>query len=201
MIPDDERKYFRIKKITLLVAIVVLAAGLFGWWIGRSGNDSSTVQTGNTQNNGTAPAAETSSEASEIKSLISYKVPDGWREFSCPDAASSVFFSPKSTTDMNCGSKSAVKISVDSANNTDCNQLQNVQNVSKHICISEYINGKKSLKAETVFNEQSSYQMSTTVRAYYIDIGQTVIKVEYIDSSGNEHQTGFEQLAKSVKAA
>ncbi len=33
---DNERNYVRIKKATLFVAILVLAAGLLGWWLGRS---------------------------------------------------------------------------------------------------------------------------------------------------------------------
>ena len=90
------------------------------------------------------------------------------------------------------------KLGWPTANNTDCNQLQSVQNVKKHICISEYINGMKSLRAETIYNQDSVYGKETTIIAYYINSGKEVIKAELIYNSDDNFRNSFEQLAKSI---
>lgn len=198
MNPDNDRKYFKVKKATLLIAILVLAAGLFGWWIGRN-KDAADNHTNNT---GQSSGEIETNDTTGVKSLVRYTLPDGWKEASCTAAAGAVFITPSGATDLDCAANpsSVVKISVDPANNKDCNQLQNVQNVSKHICISEYINGRKSLKAETVYNEASSYKKDTAINAYYIDTGKGVVKLEYVHpTSDNGFLGGFEQLAKSVQ--
>ncbi len=198
MNPENNNNYLRVKKITLVVVALVLAAGLFGWWVGRP-KDSPTNQQPNTQS---ADTPQTTDSNSSVDSLVSYTLPDGWEVFSCPAAPNAVFVVPAGADSVDCNANpsSQVKISIDPSNSKDCNQLQNVQNVSKHICISEFINGHKSLKAETVYNKDSSYKKDTAINAYYIDTGKGVVKVEYIhDPSSNEYQTGLEQLAKSMQ--
>lgn len=192
---DDSKQYVRIKKGALLLLFVIVGAGFVGWTIGRSDNSKPTGSSNTSQ-----PTAADNTDGPDVKALVSYTLPDGWREASCPDAAGSVFVSPQGAgaIDCNASPSSPVKISVDSANNTDCNQLQSVQNVSKHICISEFINGKKSLKAETKFNEQSTFKRDTTIHAYYINTGKGVLKVEYVYTNDNSYQSGWEALAKSV---
>lgn len=201
---DNERSYVRIKKRPLFIATLVLAAGLLGWWLGQSDDDPKpNNQTSSTQTDNTPkPADNSNADVPGVKSLISYVLPDGWKEASCPNAAGAVYVVPNGGGNVDCSANpsSPVKISVDGGNNKDCNQLQNVQNVSKHICSSEFINGHKSLKAETRYNQASSYKKDTTIHAYYIDTGKGVIKVEYVYNNDNEYQAGFEQLAKSVKA-
>ena len=196
MNPDNNRKYVRIKLSTLLIAVLVLAAGLFGWWLGRpdtSTNSRPSSQTESTVLNDDAPG---------VKSLISYRLPDGWKEAGCEAAPGSVFITPAGAPAVDCEANpsSPVKISVDTGNKKDCNQLQNVQDVKKHVCISLYINNHRSLKASTEYLESSSYGRATTINAYYIDIGEAVIKVEYQFNSDNQYQAGFDELANSVKA-
>lgn len=182
-------------KIIMSVVLVVILAGLVGWALGSNQDKASNGQESNSE-----PTTTSNTDGRDVKSLVSYELPDGWKEASCPSAAGAVFVVPRGAGEVDCGASpsSPVKISVDSANNTDCNQLQGVQNVSKHICISEFINGKKSLKAETRYNSQSSYKRDTTIHAYYINTGKSVVKVEYVYTEDNAYQMGWEELAKSV---
>lgn len=197
MKPDNDHKYIRVNKLVLLVAVLILGAGVLGWQLGYS-NTSSTSQPNNTN----PPTTVNNASTAGVKSLVSYVLPDGWKEASCPGTTGSVYVVPAGASNVDCNANpsSPVKISVDPANNTDCNQLQNVQNVSKHTCISLYINGHKSLKVETIYNQDSSYKKPTTINAYYINTGKGVVKVEYIhDPNDNGYQAGLDQLAKSVQ--
>ncbi len=208
MNPDNDRSYMRVKKVTVAVIILILAAGLFGWWLGNS-NDAPANNSANNQTSNTSPPTNnkdsptTNNDAGlEVKSLVSYTLPDGWKEGSCASTGGPVYIVPNGAGNVDCDANpsSPVKISMDPANNKDCNQLQSVQNVSKHICVSEFINSRKSLKAETIYNKDSSYKKETAINAYYIDTGKGVVKVEYThDPGNNEYQAGFEQLAKSVQ--
>jgi hypothetical protein len=187
-------------KLVVIVVVLLIAAGLTGWWFGRSHNTSNNKQTDQAQSDN--KKSDNVSSNNDVKALVSYVLPDGWKASTCAASAGSVFVVPKGTGNVNCNStpSSPIKISVDPANNKDCNQLQNVQNVSKHICSSEFINGHKSLRAETVYNKDSSYKKDTTINAYYIDTGKGVIKLEYIhEPTNSENLIGFEQLAKSVQ--
>lgn len=193
----DNRQYIRIKKLTLVVVLLIVLAGVFGWWVGHDSNSDIDTSTPNTQTTGAdTNSTNESSSVAEINSLVTYSLPAGWKEYSCPDSNGYIFVGPAGA---NCGPINLVRISVDTANNTDCNQLQNVENVSKHICISEFINGKKTLKSETIYNAKSSYSANTTVKAYYINTGKGVVKLEYLYNGDNGYQSGFEQLAKSVQ--
>lgn len=198
MNPKIKNPYVRVRKTFLFVIFLLIIAGLIGWWVGRTNN--SVVN--DTPDPIKTPVNQVRKSEPGVKTLISYSLPDGWNEGTCPTSAGSVYIIPAGSTAINCSKNpsSPVKISVDAANNTDCNQLQNVQNVTKHICISEYINGHKSLKAETIYNKDSTYKTATSVNAYYINTGKGVIKVEYVRASSNsEYLAGLEQLAKSVQ--
>lgn len=190
-----------MRKIGLIIVALILLAGLAGWLIGRSGDDSNANQSNTSAPaNSAAPVASTNTTSGDVKSLVSYSLPGGWKEDSCP-GKNDVFITPPNTS-MNCNTEvqAPIAISSDSSNATDCNQLQNVQNVSKHICISEYINGHKSLKAETVYGKDSPYKKDTAINAYYIDTGKGVVKLLYIhDPSDTQYLSGFEQLAKSIQ--
>ncbi len=185
----------RNKQLYIAVSIVILA-GLLGWFLGRENNTPNNQQ----PRDATQPIANNSSNA-KVKSLVNYTLPDGWQEITCAPTNNTVLILPNGVKDVNCDNNpsSQIKILIDPTNVVDCNQLQNVQNVSKHICISEYINGQKTVKAETKYNSQSAYKKDTTVHAYYIDTGKGVIKVEYVYETNNEFMVGFEQLAKSVQ--
>jgi hypothetical protein len=178
-------------KYTLIVLIFIVLAGVIGWQIGK--------------NSKTTPAHGTATQTSAVtatgvKSLVSYSLPDGWKEANCPAVPDTIYITPAGTT-LNCNAdpSAPIKIYVDSQGATDCQQLQAVQNVKKHICSSLYINGHKSLKALTEYPQSSSHSQDTTVSDYYINTGKGVVRVEYTYTASNDYQTGFEQLANSVK--
>ncbi len=186
----------RRNKALVVIASIIIIAGSLGWFLGRSNNTPSNQRPDDT----TRPVANNNSGA-EVKSLVNYTLPDGWKEINCNSTNKAVAILPNGVKGANCDDNpnSPIKISVDPSNAKDCNQLQNVQNVSKHICSSEYINGQKSLKAETRYNQDSPYKKDTTVHAYYIDTTKGVVKLEYVYDTSNEFMMGFEQLAKSVQ--
>lgn len=195
MNPEKDNKYIRLhKKTTAFFTILVLlfGAGLLGWWYGRSDSSPSPQQTANTQQ------TVNNTEVGEVSELVTYVLPDGWKQNKC-QGSGAVFVSPNGTT-ANCNSNpvSPIKISVDPSNNKDCNQLQNVTDVKKHVCISLYINGLKSLKASTEYLASSSFKQVTTINAYYIDTGKGVVKVEYMYTNDDQYQAGFDQLANSI---
>lgn len=199
MKPESDHKYFRIKKISVVIAVLLLTAGLFGWWLGSSNDSQNEKQSVNEE---VKPTSNSGNVKGDVKNLVSYTLPNGFKEAFCQSQPGSVFVVMPSSGNVDCDANpsSPIKISVDPGNNKDCNQLQNVKNVSKHICISEFINGHKSLKAETIYNQDSPYKKETAVNAYYIDIGKSVIKLEYIRSNNdNNDQVSFENLAKSVQ--
>ena len=184
----SEKRSGKLKLIVAVAIVSALVAGLVGWNVGRSSDN----QSDNRQ------TQETDNSTGAVKELVSYKLPDGWKEGSCP-SSEAVYINPDGTSlDCEANPSSPVKISVDTQGATDCNQLQNVQNVRKHICSSEFISGKKTLRAETIYNQNSDYKKETTIKAYHIDAGRAVVKIEYTYNSDGTHSIGFEQLAKSV---
>jgi hypothetical protein len=74
MNPDKNHLNARTKIIVLAV-VIIAAAGLFGWLIGRNSSSNS----GQTS---TSPQTTSSRavEGSNVKSLVSYTLPDGWLE-------------------------------------------------------------------------------------------------------------------------
>lgn len=186
------------KKLAAIAVIVIaLGGGIIGWKIGQSNTKTSPANTGTSAS--TQPAANDAS-ANDAKSLVSYTLPDGWKEGACPNNTDRTYVIPDGSS-LRCDSNPSapIKISVDPGNTTDCQQLANVQNVKKHICISLYINGHKTLKASTEYLKSSSLPSDITISEYYIDTGKGVVKLEYSYTSANDYQTGFDQLANSVK--
>ena len=196
MNPKNDNNHIRLHKKTtafFTILVLLLGAGLLGWWYGRSDTIVGNNQTPNVQ-----PTVNNSSESAEVSELVTFTLPDGWRQNSC-QGNGAVFVTPNGTT-ANCTANpiSPVKIYIDPSNSKDCNQLQNVTDVKKHVCISLYINGHKSLKATTEYLATSSFKQATTINAYYIDTGKGVVKVEYTYNNDNQYQTGFDQLANSI---
>jgi hypothetical protein len=198
--PNANRKYLNARSVMLIVVIIVILIIALVSVLSNS-NDSSTNENSTAQ-----PSPQendtTSVDSANVKDLVSYTLPDGWQESTCPSSPGSVFFEPNNSTKVDCDANPSapVKMSVDPANTKDCAQLQNVQNVSKHICISEFINDNKTIKAETRYNNESAYERDVTVKAYYISTDDKVVKIEYIYENNDEFQLGFEQLAKSVRS-
>lgn len=186
----------RIHKNVLLIVGLILAAGVFGWIFGHMDNPKSIQSNSSTQS-----SANTDSTAGSASSLVSYDLPNGWKDASCDATSSTIYIVPNGASAPDCTNNpsSAITLSVDGAGPTDCNQLQNNQDVKKHVCISLYINGHKSLKSSTEYLPTSSYGKDTTISTYYIDTGSGVVRVEYAYTSTNLYQAGFDQLANSVR--
>jgi len=181
--------------LVIAVLALLLLAGLFGWRLGRSqkqpgiNQDSKSLSSEN----------NSSSTATDVNAIIAYTMPDGWKDGSCPGQTGTVFVVPNGSS-LQCGTSSIapIRIVIDPQNTTDCQQLNTVQNVRKHVCKSLYIDGHKSLQASTEFPKSSNYPDDTTISDYYIDTGKGVAKVEYMYTSSNNYQLGFDQLANSI---
>lgn len=194
----DKNHLNKRTKIIILAVVLVAAASLVGWLIGHSNNS--------TNNNQASTSTQTTSNSnvggSNVKSLVSYTLPDGWSEGTCPTSSNTIYINPNSTSlDCNANPSAPIKIYVDSQNTTDCQQLNPTDNrgVKKHVCISLYVDGHKSLKASTTYSSGSSYNTDTTISDYYINTGRGVVAVQYTYTSTNDYQIGFDQLATSTK--
>ncbi|MGI9027512.1 MAG: hypothetical protein ACR2FM_01550 [Candidatus Saccharimonadales bacterium] len=200
MEPSTNNSNKTIKTVFIVVALVIVA-GLIGWKIGQPDKPATNQAANNTSQPDSSTPTTNNAAAGEVKSLVSFTLPDGWSESSCPAAPGTVYVVPAgASADCSANPSSPVKISVDPGNSKDCNQLQNVQNVKKHICSSVFINNHKTLKALTEYNQDSSYKKDTTLAAYYFDAGKAVVKVEYLYNSSNDYEAGFDQLANSLQA-
>jgi hypothetical protein len=195
--PEVRKKRPELKTILIIILLIVIA-GLLGWVFGsRNKSDSTSNKTTSVSNSSTAGEATPNAD---VKKLVTYTLPDGWKEGSCESAPNKVYIIPDGgSLDCNANPSSAIKIYIDPSGATDCQQLGNVQNVRKHICKSQYINGHKSLVALTEYPQSSTYPANTTVSSYYIDTGKGVVKVEYTYTNDNKYQRGFDDLANSVK--
>lgn len=186
------RSFFTLPKVILLLVVVVLAAGLLGWQLGRDDPPPQPTTT-------PTPAATNDVTDGDVKALISYDLPDGWQEASCP-SQSATYIIPSGANEVDCNAdpSAPIKLSVDPGNTKDCNELQNVTNVKKHICASEFINNNRTLNATTE-HLASSNQPEVAIHAYYIDIGSQVIKAEYVYSGTKQYERGFDELVKSIQ--
>lgn len=189
-------------RLLVIILVAIAAAGTVGWLLGRSKHDSvpATQSGSNSSNSSNTAPVNNATSTSNVKSLVSYTLPDAWTEGTCSNVPNTVYIIPNGTKlDCSANPSAPIKIYIDPQNTTDCQQLNNVQGVKMHVCISLYINGRKSLKAATVFPQSSSYSADTTVADYYIDTGKGVVKVEYTHTSDSDYQANFDQLANSIK--
>jgi hypothetical protein len=188
-----ENKSYR--NILVFGAVVLMLVVVVGIWLIARPNKSSI-------NNPALTSSSSSTSGTDVKSLVSYTLPDAWTENSCPSSSNTVYVSPNGTSlDCSANPSAPVKVYVDPQNTTDCQQLNpaNTQGIKKHVCISLYIGGHKSLKASTTYSSGSSYNTDTTISDYYINTGKGVVAIEYTYTSANNYQVGFDQLAMSVK--
>lgn len=175
-----------------MILLLVILSGFAGWRIGRSDNS--------TNNTLTSPTSNIAGK--KVKALVNYRLPDAWIEDSCSPSSNTIYVVPRGTSlDCSANPSSPIKIYVDSQNTIDCQQLMPVSNegIRKHVCISLYISGHRSLKASTEYGSGSGYKTDTTVSYYYINTGKGVVAIKYIYTSINDFQAGFDQLATSVK--
>ncbi len=186
-------------KLSIVLGLLVIAFG--AGYILSQNKDTGTDKITTTTESNTNQSTEDLPTNAALTELVSYQLPDRWEENSCEGSEAS-FITPNGTS-VNCDAKPAapIKMSVDSGNNTDCNQIQNQSQVKKHICSSVFINGKKTLKASTEFLESGEYGKAMVVDAYYFDSGSGVVKAEYVHSPDDtEHQADFEELVNSLTA-
>jgi hypothetical protein len=184
------RNHSKVLVITLLVIILVLVASLVGLEIGKSSKSTTTSS---------AKVPNANKTVGDVSSLVSYTLPQGWTQATCPSASNRQYIVPTNTS-VDCSQNPALAITVfvDTANITDCSQLQQVQNVKNHVCKSLYIDGRKTLQSLTEYNQASTYKPNTSVATYFMNTGKGVVATEYTYTSGNQYQGGFDQLAKSL---
>ena len=187
------------------IVIVILSILLFlaiGIGIGYRLNNDTNEDINPNQSNSENTEAKASNGISKVNDYVAYQVPGGWEQKICDRDTDSVYFATSNFRQVDCSSapESQIKLSLSSENYTECNQIPEKQDVKKHICISKYINDLRSLHAETEYLPSSSFGKETSMKTYYIDSGQGMIKAEYIYSANGSDQTGFESLVDSIKA-
>jgi hypothetical protein len=191
-----------MKKRTLYLIIIAafLVAGgiLLGLALGTS-------PSGKNNNPENATSHANTGASVPVKSLVSYTLPDGWTDTTCPASADVTYIVPAGIT-LNCTAPSPapVKAYVDPQNTTDCKQLQprSEQNqiIRKHVCSSLYIDNHKTLKALTEYGATSPDKADTGFADYYFDTSKGVVKFEYAYTASNLYQTDFNRLALSLKS-
>lgn len=186
------------KKVWVSVAILVLLAlaALIVWLI---------VVANHPKNNKTAePPASQVPSSSEINDLVSYDLPSGWFKIGCSDALTLIV--PSGQTRPSCTNDVQnwpIKITLSPQDITDCNQIKvNNQQVTKHICRSQFISGQKVIDSSTTYNDKSFYGRPTKVSDYYFNTRGKTIQFEYIDNLSNDKddfQSQFDQFVNTVK--
>ncbi len=192
-----------MKRIVMIVGgLTLIALAVFvGWSFGRNdtagNNDDGQSQSKSAQ----SEADQTGGTAPELQSLVSFTVPDGWRQEGCAGRPASLYFIPPGQN-LDCAAdpSALVSLTVDPQNTTSCQQLDGQQQVSRHVCRSQDINGRRSLEAETDYLQSSRFGRETTIKRYFIDTGDKVVEARYQFSGADSAGDGFERLAKSITA-
>jgi cytoskeletal protein RodZ len=182
--------------VVSMAFIILLLVGIIGWLVGR--RDTATSNQPSSSQNATPQATTTS--AGRVTDLVAFDVPGGWEQQSCDNQTDVIYFVPSSESpDCSAEPQTSITLAIDPGNATDCNQLQNVQNVQKHVCRSIFIDNRKTLEAQTIYNQQSSVLPGRTVDAYFIDTGKGVVRARYIHSGNAAYGTIFNDLVKGLR--
>jgi hypothetical protein len=198
-----ERKGLRAGLPLLLGVIILVAAVLIGVNFVRNN-----VKQSNSNTNTPASSTQSSFQNTNtpIDSLITYKLPPGWTDTDCISGTEAILFISPTQPRPNCAidlQKWSMRITMDPQSPSNCSQIKvNNQQITNHVCASQFINGKSAIKSSTTYNEKSSYAHPTKVEDYFISTGKGTIKLEYIDdlsNSNDDFQAQFDQLASSVK--
>lgn len=185
-----------------LIGIIVTLALMTGLVIGLLINNQDDTNPQSTDTTSDVTKSNTSDTDTSVESLVSYTLPDGWEKAVCPSTTGSVYLQPNEAPKIDCGNtpELRIKLSVIGQNVTECSQIQDVQEVKKHVCISLYINDLRSLRALTEYLPSSEFGRDTTIQTYYIDSGSGIIKAEYLHAGNNQYQSGFDELTGSIRA-
>jgi hypothetical protein len=128
----------------------------------------------------------------DINALISYELPEGWTVLNC-DSGSIVLIVPAKKVSPACTALAdswPMKFVANNQNITDCSQIKvNNQQVTNHVCSSQYINGSKALVASTTYNNKSAFGKDTKVSEYADDLA----------SAEDNYQAEFDKIANSIK--
>lgn len=181
--------------VLIMLALLLTLAGVIGWLIGR---DDSTSDKSDQQ--AASSSEESQVSAGRVTDLVEFDVPGGWKQAECEGAEDVIYFVPSSQVpDCNSGPAWSITLAIDPQSRTDCNQLQNVQDVSKHICKSIFIDGRKTLEAQTVYNQDSVVLPDRTVDAYFLDTGKGVVVARYIHDGTAAYGTVFNNLVMGLR--
>jgi hypothetical protein len=181
------------KKIIFALLAVLVLGGVIGWIIRGAATKDTPPEASQTQGIGNH------ADRSELKSLVSYTVPDGWQEASCDGDKDTVYVLPQEVSlDCNAVPAAPISISIDPQGATDCSELDDNQNVRTHTCKSLDIDGRKSLEAKTEFLPTAGQGRGETFARYFIDTGKGVVKVEYRYSGDATYQQGYDTIAQSI---
>jgi hypothetical protein len=184
-----------MKKIIIsLLVIVVLVAGVIFWW----GNLNDAQAPGSSDNS----SSRSTSPNTDVTQLISYTLPDGWKQANCQDNPQKLYVTPAGAT-LDCAAtpRAPISVMVDPRNTTDCQQLAAPNGVLSHTCKSLFIDGRKTVQSATEYPKSDLYPQAETDTFYYIDTGKGVVELKYVYGAkgSNTYQAGFDQLAQSVK--
>src|SRR5579872_4824867 len=105
---DTEKEKKNYRSVLAVGVVIFIAAIALGFWLVTRPNKPTTSST-NTS------TSSSSSSAADVNSLVSYTLPDGWSQNTCPAIAGTKYVIPNGTT-LNCSANpsSPVKIFVDS---------------------------------------------------------------------------------------
>jgi hypothetical protein len=200
-ISKAENRKERRWTVPLTILLVIAIAAILWLVFGNNNDRNSKTSTPNPQ-----PANSSANKNSQINSLISYDLPDGWKTVSCNNASEVILIVPTGRVTPDCASLSdnwPMKIMMDPKHTTECSQIKvNSQQVTNHICSSQSINGNKIFVASTTYNNKSTYGKDTKVSEYFVDTKSGVVKLEYADdlaSTEDDYQPQFDQIANSIK--
>lgn len=185
--------------IGLIIALVVLVflAGLIGWGIGRNNNESASDISEPASGN---EAAEPQSAQSTVDELVTYSVPAGYSKSSCDSQRDEVYIvNGSDLPDCEAVPEESITLQIDENDNTDCDEIQDVVSVSRHVCRSVFIDGRKTLEASTTYTEVSSYMPERTIDAYYMNTGKGVVLARYIHGVDAPESTAFHDLVYSMR--
>ena len=195
--------YYQVMNKNLaLVGLIVALALAVGFIIGTKDTDNDKSRSNEvTEPSKKSENTETDSD-NDVKSLVTYTLPNGWEESNCDPSSGSVYFIPSGESEVDCSENPELQISLSSTNKniTECSQIQDVEEVKKHICKSEFINDLRSLVAETEYLESSTYGRETFVKTYYLDSGSGIVKAMHVSAANSSSLSAFDELVNSILA-
>ena len=182
-----------MKKWLGLLLAVVIVAGVVFWW--GSLHDANAP--------GSESGQQDTSQSGTVAELISYTLPTGWEEATCPGGSNGQIYVVPQDAKLDCAAdpKAPISLLVDPRQTKDCQHVTAPNGVLSHTCKSLFIDGHKTILASTEYPKSDLYPKAETITDYFVDTGKGVVQIEYVfgRKGTNTYQTGFEQLVQSVK--